>query len=106
MQLQKLKEPTDDFKQMVQAALDACSRRRALVQKYYEIRMELESVRQCLQGQQSKELEAKLLDLKKRAEAMTEEVAMSAKILDEEIKVFRKAKEADMQKLMIDFVQI
>jgi hypothetical protein len=46
------------------------------------------------------------LDLKKRAEAMTEEVAISAKILDEEIKVFRKAKEADMQKLMIDFVQI
>lgn len=46
----------------------------------------------------------KLLDLQKRGEVMTDEVGLSAKILDEEIKVFRKSKEIDMQKLMTDFV--
>ena len=47
-----------------------------------------------------------MIDLKKRAELMTEMVAMSAKVLEEEINNFRKTKEIDMQKLITDFVEI
>lgn len=37
---------------------------------------------------------------------MTDEVALNAKILEEEIKLFRHGKETDLQKLMTDFVMI
>jgi hypothetical protein len=39
-QLKRLKEPIDDYKLMVQAALDACNRRRQIVIKYYAMQQE------------------------------------------------------------------
>jgi hypothetical protein len=35
-QVRKLKEPIDDFKEMVDAAIKACERRRQFVCRYYE----------------------------------------------------------------------
>lgn len=36
-QVRKLKEPIDDYRLMINAALDACMRRRHLAFKYYEL---------------------------------------------------------------------
>ena len=35
-EIKKLKEPIDDFRLMIEAAVEACARRRKLVFKYYE----------------------------------------------------------------------
>ena len=40
-QLKRLKEPIEDYLMMVDAALDACIRRRKLVFRYYELRDQL-----------------------------------------------------------------
>jgi len=47
-----------------------------------------------------------LLELRKKAEEMTEEVGRSAKILDEEIRFFRRQKEIELERLMAAFVEI
>lgn len=36
--MRQLKEPIDDYRLMIDAALDACMRRRHLVFKYYELK--------------------------------------------------------------------
>jgi hypothetical protein len=36
-QIRKIKEPIDDFRFMIEAAIEACYRRRKLVYKYYEM---------------------------------------------------------------------
>ena len=47
-QTRNLKEPIEDYKSMIGSALDACTRRRNLVMKYYELRLEIEKIRQIL----------------------------------------------------------
>lgn len=37
LQTQNLKDPIEDYKSMIQSAMDACNRRRTLVGKYYEL---------------------------------------------------------------------
>ena len=35
-EIKRLKEPIDDFRLMIEAAMDACARRRKLVYRFYE----------------------------------------------------------------------
>lgn len=41
-EITQLKEPIDDFRMMIEAALEACSRRRKLVYKFYEAQEQLD----------------------------------------------------------------
>ena len=52
------------------------------------------------------ELESKLIELKKKAEQMIHDVSGSSKCLDDELKLFRKSKQEEVNKIMKDFVAI
>ena len=101
--MKKLKEPIDEFKLMVGAAVSACERRRIIVKSYYELAAEIENIKLIIingsgHGGDSHniQLDNKLCDLKKKAEEMEEQVKNSAKILDEEMQLFKKSKERDL----------
>jgi len=95
-----------DLNMMIGAAKEACQRRRILVQKLYEIKLERENVIRLSQQSQSKELDLKLVELTKKMETLIDEVGNSSNILDQEIKLFRANKEVEIQQIMADFVNI
>jgi len=76
------------------------------VEKYFELRAAAESTRQALSKQHSVELSLKMADLTKKSESLLEQVQESGRILEEEIKLFRKNKEMELQNLMSAFVRI
>ena len=83
---------------MIEAAQDACQRRRALVTNYYEHLVEIEKIKSILTSgmSQNKELQDKILEVKKKSEEMEEQVVLTTKILEEELKLFKKSNEKDL----------
>lgn len=106
LQIQKLKDPIEDYNCMIEAAKDACSRRRALVTNYYEHLVEIEKIKSVMTSNISsnKELQDKILEVKKKSEEMEEQVVKNTKILEDELKLFRKSNEKDLQMIMKEFV--
>lgn len=91
---------------MIEAAQDACQRRRALVTKYYDLLVEIEKIKSILTSgaTQNRELQDKMLEHKKKSEEMEEEVVSTTKILEEELRLFKKSNEKDLQVIMKEFV--
>lgn len=54
----------------------------------------------------NKELQDKILEVKKKSEEMEEQVVATTKILEEELKLFKKSNERDLQAIMKEFVEI
>ena len=85
LSIDRLKEPIDEYRLMIEAAIDACLRRRKLVFKYYEGQEHLMFAARASEGfDQQRMLEH--AEMTKRLEAMKERVQESTKCLDDELR--------------------
>jgi hypothetical protein len=100
-----LKDPIDDFRLMIEAALETCLRRRKLVHRFYESKDSLhiaalgaDSFDQSKREQHSGAC--------KRLEDLEERVKESTQTLEEELRLFRAEKELELRGLVTEFVRI
>ncbi|CDW76629.1 sorting nexin 1 [Stylonychia lemnae] len=107
-QVRKLKDPIDDYKLMIEAAISACNRRRQLVYKYYVMIEQQQKSQQSVLMQEYENSGARNQhsQLTKKIEEMFEKVKESAKILEQELKLFRQQKEVELKALISEFVNI
>ena len=94
---------------MIDAALDACLRRRQQVFKYYELKEQHLRSAQSLAQQDLDEtgpLRIQHAALSKRVEEALEKVSESRKVLETELKLFRQQKEQELKQLVSEFVRI
>ncbi len=103
--IDKLKDPIDDFRMMIEAAVEACLRRRKLVFKYYEQKeqLHLAGVGADTFDQARRELH---LQQTKKNEEQYERVKESTKTLDDELRLFRKEKELEMRGILTEFIKL
>ena len=108
-EIKKLKEPIDDFRLMIEAAIEACARRRKLVFKYYEQR-DLVSSRAQQDYREDDTSDAQFrqghAQQTKRVEEQYERMIESTKTLETELRLFRQEKESEMRVLLSEFVRL
>lgn len=95
---------------MIEAAIEACARRRKLVFRYYE---QQDLVQSRAKDQYSREEDPSDAQFRqghaqqtKRLEELQERVMDSTKTLESELKLFRQEKESEMRVLLSEFVRL
>ena len=103
--IDRLKEPIDEYRLMIDAAIDACLRRRKLVFKFYETQEQLVFAAQGADSFDHQRREQHQQQTK-RQEELQLRVMESTKCLDDELRLFRGEKEQQMRVLLSEFVRL
>lgn len=91
---------------MIEAAIEACSRRRKLVYKFYEAKEQLEGQASAAYQGEDRVLKEQHVEKTKKIEDFQERVQESNRVLETELKLFKDEKEGELRFILSEFVRL